>query len=199
MASASIIGVAMTFVLTPNNGPANSLLVGSWLASQPIDFLGNPGLAIWSVLGVHTWKNLGITMIYWLAALQTVPAEYYEAARIDSAGWAQLGRHITMPILMPFSMIIIVLTAKENLQAFAIIQAMTQGGPYFSTEVIEVFIYQTAFVGEENGGVPRLGYASAAGCFFGTITLIFALVQLWVVRRVAETRRQLGAVKADAP
>jgi multiple sugar transport system permease protein len=195
MASASIIGVVMSFVLSPNNGPANTLLVGSGVADTPIEFLSDPEIALWSVLGVHVWKNFGTTMIYWLAALQTVPAEYYEAARIDGAGSWQLLRHITMPILIPFALIIIVLTAKENLHAFAIIQAMTQGGPYFSTQVIEIYIYKTAFA-PDGGAVPQLGYASAAGCFFGTATLLLALVQLWVARRVSETRRELGQVRS---
>lgn len=199
MASASIIGVVMTFMLSPNNGPVNTLLTTTGVVSQPIGFLSDPKLAIWSALAVHTWKNLGITMIYWLAALQTVPVEYYEAARIDGAGWRQLVRHITMPILIPFAMIIIVLTAKENLQAFAIIQAMTQGGPYFSTEVMEIFIYRTAFASDESAGVPRLGYASAAGCFFGVVTLLIALTQVWVARRVAETRRDLRQGRGDRP
>lgn len=197
MASASIIGVVMTFVLSPNDGPVNTLLTGTGLVDQPIGFLSDPHLAIWSALAVHTWKNLGITMIYWLAALQTVPVEYYEAARIDGAGWRQLLRHITMPILIPFGMIIIVLTAKENLQAFAIVQAMTQGGPYFSTEIMEIFIYRTAF--DASAGVPQLGYASAAGCFFGVVTLLIALAQLWVARRVAEARRDLHQVAGDRP
>lgn len=196
MASASIIGVVMTFVLSPNNGPANTLLVGSGLAGAPIEFLSDPEIALWSVLGVHTWKNFGTTMIYWLAALQTVPDEYYEAARIDGAGSWQLLRQITMPILIPFALIIIVLTAKENLHAFAIIQAMTQGGPYFSTQVIEIYIYKTAFA-PDGGAVPQLGYASAAGCFFGTATLLLALVQVFVARRVAETRRELGRVRSS--
>ena len=196
MAAASIIGVVMTFVLSPNNGPVNKVLLTSGLVESPIEFLSDPKLSLWSVLLVHVWKNFGTTMIYWLAALQTVPEEYYEAARIDGAGSWQLLRHITMPILIPFALIIIVLTAKENLHAFGIVQAMTQGGPYFSSEVIEVYIYKTAFAPDEAGGLPRLGYASAAGCFFGTATLLFALVQLWAARKVADTRRELNKARS---
>jgi ABC-type sugar transport system permease subunit len=198
MASASIIGVVMTFVLSPNNGPVNKVLLTAGVVDSPIEFLSDPKLALWSVLLVHVWKNFGTTMIYWLAALQTVPEEYYEAARIDGAGAWQLLRHITMPILIPFALIIIVLTAKENLHAFGIVQAMTQGGPYFSSEVIEVYIYKTAFAPDQAGGLPRLGYASAAGCFFGTATLLFALVQLWAARKVADTRRELNKARGGS-
>jgi ABC-type sugar transport system permease subunit len=189
--TAAIVGIVMTFVLGSFQGPVNQALTILGLVDQPIDFLGNPDTALWAVLLVHVWKNFGITMIYWLAALQTVPAIYYEAARIDGAGrWQQL-RHITWPLVLPVALIIIVLTANENLHAFAIIQAMTHGGPYFSTQVIEIYIYQTAFAADTAGGVPRLGYASAAGCFFGTAALIFAIVQGWAAKKVATLRAQM--------
>lgn len=191
MASASIIGVISTFVLSPNNGPVNALLTGIGVVSQPVEFLSDPDLALWTTLAAHTWKNFGTTMIYWLAALQTVPVEYLEAAEVDGAGaWARL-RHITMPILIPFAVVIIVLTAKENLHAFALIQAMTGGGPYFRTQVVEVYIFNTAFQ-PDNGGVPQLGFASAAGCFFGTATLLLALVQVWAARSLSRSRQALG-------
>jgi multiple sugar transport system permease protein len=192
MASASIIGVINTFVLSPDNGPVNALLTGTGLVHNPVEFLSDPKLALWTTLAAHLWKNFGTTMIYWLAALQTVPAEYLEAAQVDGAGaWARL-RHITMPILIPFALVIIVLTAKENLHAFALIQAMTGGGPYFRTQVVEIYIFNTAFQ-PDNGGVPQLGYASAAGCFFGTATLLLALAQVWAGRAMNRARKVIGA------
>lgn len=198
MASAAVIGVVMNFVLSPNNGPVNALLMKAHLVGEPIEFTSDPHLALWTVLAVHTWKNFGTTMIYWLAALQTVPEEYLEAAQLDGAGsWALL-RHIRLPILLPFALIIIVLTAQENIHAFGIVQALTGGGPYFRSQVLEVYIYQTAFE-PPSGGVPRLGYASAAGCFFGTATLIFALIQLWVARKVADMRSTIQVGRGDQP
>jgi len=193
VSSAAVIGVVMTLVLSPNNGPVNTVLTNLHLVDEPINFF-SPDLSLWTVLGVHIWKNFGTTMIYWLAALQTVPQDYIEAAQIDGAGTWALLRHIRMPILLPFALIIVILTAKENLHAFGIVHAMTEGGPYFASQVIEVYIYQTAFA-PVDGVVPRLGYASAAGCFFGTATLIIALVQLWAAKKVADTRsamRQSG-------
>ena len=187
MASAAVIGVVMNFVLSPNNGPVNAFLMNLHLVDQPIGFTSDPKLALWTVLAVHVWKNFGTTMIYWLAALQTIPDEYIEAAQIDGAGTWGLLRYIRLPILLPFALIIIVLTAQENIHAFGIVQAMTGGGPYYRSQVLEVYIYQTAFQ-PQSGGVPRLGYASAAGCFFGTATLIFALIQLWVARKVGDMR-----------
>lgn len=189
--TAAVTGIVMTFVLAPFNGPVNNALLVLHLVDAPVEFLSNPHTALWSVIGVQVWKTLGITMIYWLAALQTVPTDYYEAARVDGAGRFGLLRHITVPILVPFAIVIIILTAKEMLHTFALVQAMTQGGPYFATQVIEVYIYQTAFATDTSGGVPRLGYASAAGCFFGVATLLIALIQAWAVRKVATMRREL--------
>ncbi|MGP5078342.1 carbohydrate ABC transporter permease [Brachybacterium alimentarium] len=191
MAAASVIGVVLTFVLSPSNGPVSFFMTQSGLADTPVEFLSDPKLALWSALALHTWKNFGMTLIYWLAALQTVPPEYYEAAEMDGAGAIQRLLKITLPILIPFAVIIIVLTANENLHAFALIQALTGGGPYYSSEVVEVYIFRTAFAPDSAGGVPRLGYASAAGCFFGLATLVIALLQGWALKLVADQRARL--------
>lgn len=199
MGSAAVLGVILNFLVSPNDGPLNALLTKMNVPGAPVDFL-SPHLALWTVLAAQVWKNLGTTLIYWLAALQTIPQDYLEAAEVDGAGrWALL-RHIRVPLLLPFAMIIIVLTAKENLHAFALVQAMTEGGPYYASQVIEVYIYQTAFQPtDQTGGVPRLGYASAAGCFFGTATLLITLVQLWVARKVMETRAEMRQVRGVQP
>ncbi|MDP9371924.1 MAG: sugar ABC transporter permease [Chloroflexota bacterium] len=187
--TAAIVGIVMTFVFSPFNGPVNKFLLGSGLADRPVDFLGTPDTALWTVLAVFIWKNLGITMIYWLAALQTIPAELYEAAKVDGAtGWASF-RRITLPLLAPFTIIITLITAVQTLHVFPIVQAMTGGGPFFSSEVIEVYIYRTAF-GE--GGIPRLGYASAAAVFFGLATLVIAIIQGVGLRRANAARRELN-------
>ena len=191
MAAASVIGVVLTFVFSPSNGPVAFFLTSTGLSDSPIEFLSDPTLALWSALALHTWKNFGMTLIYWLAALQTVPAEYYEAAAMDGAGAVQRLLRITLPVLIPFSVIIIVLTANENLHAFALIQALTGGGPYYSSEVVEVYIFRTAFAPDSAGGVPRLGYASAAGCFFGLATLAIALLQAWAITLVSAQRKRM--------
>ncbi|ATG52931.1 sugar ABC transporter permease [Brachybacterium vulturis] len=191
MAAASVIGVVLTFVLSPSNGPIAVFLESTGLTDAPVEFLSDPQLALWSALLLHTWKNFGMTLIYWLAALQTVPSEYYEAAEVDGAGAVQQLIKITLPILIPFAVIIVILTANENLHAFALIQALTGGGPYYSSEVVEVYIFRTAFAPDAAGGVPRLGYASAAGCFFGLATLLIALLQAWALKLVADQRARL--------
>ena len=189
----AIVGILMQFLFSPFHGPINQVLLASGLVSVPIDFLGSPDTALWTVMAVQIWKTFGITMIYWLAALQSIPPELYEAARVDGAGSPALLRHITLPLLKPFAAIIALITAVSTLRVFDLVQTMTGGGPFFASEVMEIYIYRHAF-SLQAFSVPRLGYASAAGVFFGLAVMLVALGQGWVVRRANAARayRQLG-------
>ncbi|ANY07713.1 carbohydrate ABC transporter permease [Pseudonocardia sp. HH130630-07] len=180
----AIIGVVMQFVLDPSSGPVTVVLEAFGITD--VDLLGSAGNAIWTVVGVHTWKWVGITMIYWLAALQTVPRETIEAAQVDGAtGWTMCWR-IRLPLLLPFLVIITLLTVEQNLQIFDLMLTMTGGGPYFSTEVIELYVYRWAFTAT----VPELGFASAAAVLFGVFLIGVGVVQLLGARAA---RRLTGA------
>jgi multiple sugar transport system permease protein len=178
VATTAIVGIVMGFVLDPSSGPVNAALE---LVGMPaVDFLGSSDTALSSVMVVHVWKWLGITMIYWLAALQTVPVDLYEAAAIDGAGAWRRFTHITMPLLVPFVVIIGMLTVVETMQIFDLVLTMTGGGPFFSTLVTEVYIYQQAFAASN----PNLGYAAALGVLFGVFTVLVVGVMLLLVRLV---------------
>ncbi len=181
----AIIGVVMQFVFDPAGGPVNIFLLDAGLVNRPVNFLGDSSTAIYTVMEVHVWKWFGVTMIYWLAALQTVNHELYEAARVDGASSSQILRQITLPILKPFALIIGVLTFIDTMEVFDLILTMTGGGPFFSTEVIDVFIYRQAFAAT----IPRLGYASAAAVAFGLLTIVLAAVQFIAVRNAGNDRR----------
>src|SRR6202023_85371 len=101
---------------------------------------------------------------YWLAALQSIPAELYEAARVDGAGALGLLRGITLPLLQPFAAIILLITAVSTLRVFDLVQTMTGGGPFFASEVMEIYIYRHAF-SLQAFSVPRLGHPPARGLF----------------------------------
>ncbi len=177
----AIVGVVMQFIFDPASGPVNSALRALGL-SEGIDFVGDSKTALFTAAAVYVWKFFGITMIYWLAALQTIPNDLYEAARIDGAGAVHIFRYITLPLLKPFLLIISVLTIEDTFHAFDLMQTMTGGGPFFSTEIIELYIYRFAF----NASIPQLGYASAAAVMFGVLVMLVGLVQawtLWVGRR----------------
>lgn len=175
----AIIGVVFTLILDAS-GPVNAALVWSGLTESPVNFLGQSGTSLISVIGVWVWKWLGITLIYWLAALQTIPSELYEAARIDGAtSWTEF-RHITLPLLRPFLVIITLIDMVGALNVFDLVMTLTGGGPAFSSEVVEVYIYRTAF----GATVPQLGYASAAAVLFGLLTMGLAVAQALGIRAV---------------
>ncbi len=183
VATTAIVGIVMGFVLDPSAGPINEVL--SIFGAGPVDFLGSSRTSLWAVMGVHVWKWLGVTLIYWLAALQTVPRELLEAAETDGAGPAARLRHVTLPLLRPFAVIIVVLTVIETMQIFDLVVTMTGGGPYFSTLATEVYIYDTAF----GAARPDLGYASAIGVAFGVLTVLL-MVLLTLVMRLAQRRQE---------
>lgn len=180
----AIIGVVMVLIFDPAGGPINLALRNLRLIRQPVNFLGTSGTALYTVMGVHVWKWFGVTLIYWLAALQTIPRDLYEAARIDGANPWRIFRHVTVPLLRPFAVIIALLTAIDTLQVFDLMLTMTGGGPFFRTEVIEIFIYRQAFASAS----PRLGYASAAAVVFGLATLLLALLQALGLRHARRER-----------
>ncbi len=182
----AIVGVVMQFILDPSSGPTNSILQALGFPGG-INFLGESTTALVTVSVVYVWKFFGITMIYWLAALQTIPREINEAAMIDGAGPVQLFRHITVPMLKPFLIIISLLTIEDTFRAFDLMQTMTAGGPFFSTEIIEIYIYRWAFAAP----IPQLGHASAAAVIFGLFVFVIGLIQLWGVYAARRLRRDL--------
>lgn len=191
----AIVGIVMTFIMSPFNGPINTVLLDLGMIARPIDFLGDPKASLFSVVGVEIWKWLGNPMIYWLAALQTIPPSLYEAAEVDGANWWRKFFHITMPLLKPFAVVITLITAVGTLNVFALVQTMTGGGPFFSSEVMEVYIYRTAFGAANSMTLPRIGYASAAAVFFGISVMFLALLQ--VVAGQWANRERAGLAAAE--
>jgi len=191
----AIVGIVMTFIMSPFNGPINMILLDLGLVARPIDFLGDPKSSLFSMVGVEIWKWLGIPMIYWLAALQTIPRSLYEAAEVDGANWWRKFAYITLPLIKPFAIVIVLITAVGTLNVFALVQTMTQGGPFFSSEVMEVYIYRTAFGAANSMTLPRIGYASAAAVFFGITVMVFAIFQAIAARYASRERASISAAE----
>lgn len=171
--TASIVGIIMMFIWSPT-GAINGVLQ-LFGVEKSINFLGQATLALPTVAVIGVWKDVGIYMIYWLAALQSVPQDVIEAAQIDGAGKWQVFRYITLPIILPIGAVISLLAIINSLKVFDIVQTMTAGGPFFATDVMGTFVYRTAYA--SSVGMPRLGYASAAAMLFGVciITIGFVL------------------------
>ncbi|TMH36452.1 MAG: sugar ABC transporter permease [Betaproteobacteria bacterium] len=136
----------------------------------PIDWLGDPHWAMPAIILFAAWKNFGYNMIIFLAGLQAIPVELYEAARIDGASrWRQL-RFVTLPMLSPVMMLVSILTIAGYFQLFAEPYVMTQGGPLQSTVSVLYFMYEEGFKWW------NLGSASAVA--FLLFLVIFAVTAL---------------------
>ena len=170
----AIIGTIMIMIFDPSNGPVNTVLrlIGLEDAAK-ISFLGNANTALFTSSVIWIWKWVGTSLIYWIASLQSIPDELYEAATIDGAGSWQRFRYITAPLLVPYGIVILVLTISDALRVFDLMLTLTGGGPFYRTEVMEIFIYRHAF----GSSVPRIGYASAAATVFGMIFVVMTVLQ----------------------
>lgn len=187
----AVIGIVMAIMLSPFNGPINMAILDVGLVARPLDFLGDPKLVLWTLAGIYVWKWVGVTMVYWLAALQTIPAELYEASKLDGVKNWQVTVFVVLPMIMPFAIVIALISAIGALNVFPLVQSMTQGGPFFASEVIEVYIFRNAFA--TAGAVPRLGYASAAGVFFGVSIMGLTILQILAVRHLRNREKTNAA------
>lgn len=169
----SLAGQIFTFLLDPSNGAFNSFLLKLGVIKQPIDILGHASTATWAIILISAWQIFGQYMLYWMAALQNVPEDLYEAAEIDGASeWHKL-IHITLPVIRPVAVIISLLAIANALRIFDVVVTLTSGGPGTGTYVNAFYIYQEAFV-----NFPfRYGYASAVAVLFAILAFFFVLTQ----------------------
>ena len=144
---------------------------------EPIDWLGDPAAALPAILLFVVWKTFGYNMIIFLAALQTVPEELHEAARIDGAGWWERFRHVTLPAIAPVVLLVSILSVAGFFQLFAEPYVMTQGGPAQSTVTVLYFMYEEGFKWW------NLGSASAVAVILFVLIFIVTVAQVWVARR----------------
>ena len=191
--SAAIVGVVFQLMLSNFGDSFSQVLVRLHLVQHRIDWLGDPHAVLWIVIAIGIWNTLGYNLVYFLAGLQTIPAELYEAARIDGASAAGRFRHVTVPGLREVGLIILFLAVLGSLQVFDLVQVLTGGGPYYASEVVNTYIYHQAFgAGSFGGGggaaaQPNVGFASAASFFYGLLLLVItglqALAWGWMGRR----------------
>lgn len=170
------ITVVWNLLFSPEYGPINQLLRFIGISSPP----GWTSSATWAmpaVIIVGTWREVGYYMILFLAGLQTVPRELYEAARMDGANAWQRFVNVSMPCLRPTTFFVTVMLTIGSFKVFDIILLMTNGGPGQATLVLSQFIYQKGFV------ESQFGYASAASIALFLLCIIVTIVQFVVNKR----------------
>jgi multiple sugar transport system permease protein len=164
------VAIVWRYLYHPRYGWINASL--GWLGLGPIDWLGDPKWAITAIVLLSVWKGFGYTMVVFLAGLQSIPQELYEASRLDGAGpWRQF-RHVTLPLLRPTFLFVAVITFIGYCQVFAEPYVMTQGGPLKSTTSIVLFMYQEGF------RWWRIGPAAAIAVVLFLIMLVATALQL---------------------
>ena len=164
------VAVVWRYLYHPNYGLLNYVL--ATLGVDPIDWLGDPHWAMPAIILMAIWKNFGYNMIIFIAGLQNIPAQLYEAARIDGAGNLQQFLHITLPMLAPTFLFVAIITMIGYFQLFAEPYVMTQGGPSNATLSIVLLMYEEGF------RWWNMGYASALAFVLFVIILAATLLQL---------------------
>jgi multiple sugar transport system permease protein len=165
-----VAGVIWAFMLSPGFGIVNYVLRQLGLPTRM--WLSSVKDALPVVIWVGIWKRVGFYMILFLAGLQEIPEEYYEAAKIDGAHSWQLFRYITLPLLRPVLFFVVLIVGFRAFQVFDEIYVMTHGGPFRATYTLMYFIYERAFT------FHRFGYAAAASVVLFAMAMLFTLVQM---------------------
>jgi multiple sugar transport system permease protein len=163
-----------TLVLAPDVGLVDVVMRAFGLPSY--NWLGDPGLALVSVIAIHTWQWTPFAFLVMLASLSSLPPDVFEAARIDRASAWQRFRYITLPLIRPAIVIVVIMRMMIALSAFAAIFAATGGGPGTATEILNLYAYRTSF------SELNLGYGAALAMVLLAITLGVSFVMFRVRR-----------------
>jgi len=171
---AVVMAVVWTFMYH-QDGVINTVL--GWAGIDPVPWLRSSSTALWAVILIGIWRATPYYMVIFLAGLQAIPAQYYEAAEIDGAGkWTSFW-YITLPLLRPTTLLVMVMTVIVAMKVFAVPLIMTGGGPADSTRVLPLFIYQTAFEFFD------MGRAAAMSMFLFAAVILFTVAQIRIFTR----------------
>jgi len=164
------------FMYNPNVGVINNVLGKAGLNVLAHNWLGDPKIAIYSIAFAQIWAHTGQMIVVFVAGLQAIPHDLYEAAHLDGAGRWQAFRNVTWPLVAPAATIVAAYTTIQSFKAFDLIFALTGGGPVYSTEILSTYIYHTAFQGSE------FGYAAAQSMGFMVIIAVITFGQFKLLR-----------------
>ncbi len=173
-----VIGILWTWIYNPTFGLLNSLLTALGLERLIVGWLSDANVALFSVIAVDIWKWIGYHMVLYIAGLQGVPKDLYEAAEIDGAGRLAKLRYVTIPMVNATIVINVLMSITGAFVSnYDIVYIMTNGGPYHSTEVSLTYIMKTAFTDS------NFGKANAMSVVLFLMVLVFGFIQLRAMSR----------------
>jgi multiple sugar transport system permease protein len=176
--SVTIVTLIWRFILAPDAGLLGEVAKGAGF--EPLPFLSSPELALWALAITTIWWSIGLPMLLFLAGLQQVPGDLYEAAALDRASRWRTFVSITIPSLKRTTILVVMLQTAAQLQLFGQSQLLTAGGPSGASRTVVLFMNEVAF------GRWELGYAQAAAEVLFVIILAVTLTQYWLTGRAGE-------------
>ncbi|MER7970359.1 sugar ABC transporter permease [Streptomyces sp. NPDC005840] len=177
----AVAGIVWSWILAPDDGSLNALLGAVGLGSWQQDWLGDPDLALYSVMAVMVWVQIGFPLVVFMAGLQRVDPQLYEAAELDGAGWWRRFWHITLPQIRPETYVVLTWCTIAALKVFGAVYVLTKGGPGGATDVPSYFSFATFFE------KTQVGYGAAISTVLTVIILALSLVGLRLQTRAEDT------------
>ena len=175
---ATVNGLTWYVMFNPLSGPVTTALAALGVRAN---LLGNPATALYAVIWVQIWANLGFSMMVFLAGMQAIPSEIYEAGKIDGTSAWSAFRHLTIPLLAPSITINVLLAIIGTITGFELIFVLTDGGPAFSSQTLGRWVFNQAFLGVNNSRLP--GFASAVAMVQFVLVFAIAIVMQSYLRR----------------
>ncbi|WP_438433799.1 carbohydrate ABC transporter permease [Gorillibacterium sp. sgz500922] len=178
--SVVIIGQLWKTIYNPVSmgGMLNGVLTWLGLGAYTHNWITEPKIAMYALYFVSLWQYFGYHLLIQFTGIQNLPAEIYEAARIDGADGFKADRYITLPLIVPIFKISIVLAFIGSLQAFDLVMVMTAGGPAHATDVISTHMYNSSFLSQ------KYGYGSAMALFLVGVCLVFTSIINGIFNRI---------------
>ena len=158
-------------------GVINQVLESIGLGALATPWLGSPDAVLYALAFAHSWSTIGLSVIIYLAGLQAVDEDLYEAARVDGANPLQSFRYVTLPALRPVTAVVFILTLTQSFKVFDIVWATTQGGPIRFSEILSTYMYKRGAL--EN----QYGYGSAIGVALLVIVSIATIIYMQIQNR----------------
>ena len=170
-----VLAQIWTWIYQPKYGAINVTLKALGLGEMTVAWLSNPDVVTYSLIIVGCWPQTAYTMVLFLAGLQNIPTEVMEAAKVDGANRWQRFWKVVLPLLRPATIIAVAVTIIQSLRMFAIVNVMTRGGPFRSSEVLANYMYVEGFKNYS------MGYASALAVVLFLIILLFVFIYLYQI------------------
>lgn len=178
--SGTVLGLIWKWIYHPNHGALNALLHQLGLIPNYIAWLAEPVRALHMVILVNLWQGTPWAIIMYLAGLQSIPLELYDAAKVDGASAWQTLFHVILPLLAPITLVMLVLKTVWTFQVFDIVWVLTRGGPASATQVVSYYIYYASFF------QLKFGYAAAMSYVLLGIVLVLVVIYYRLIRHEVE-------------